>query len=86
MTQSQTDKDRLENNQRMRRNICKQQLGSSVNISNEQTWYCPKFFTKEVDSNGEYLYRANHAYWKLREKLDWTNQPRIFEDNCQAFY
>lgn len=82
------EKNRLENNQRIRRRILKSRLGNSIDFNQEQTFYNPKFFIKEYDAEAKrYNYRPQgNLYWELREKQDWSSCPKIFEDNCPPFY
>ena len=64
-----------------------------MNMYDEQSFYEPKFFAKEIvntDAKGKvsYFYRPKpgNKYWEMREKQDWSSIPPIFEDNCPAFY
>jgi hypothetical protein len=80
------EKSRLETNQRKRRNQFKEENKSSVDIKDERTYYNPKYFIK-TQEEGKYFYRPNgDKYWEEREKGEWKNAPRIFEDDCEPFY
>ena len=30
--------------------------------------------------------KKEFLYWNLREKSSWNNIPKIYENDCQAFY
>ena len=93
---SQAEKYRLEQNQRKRRKGVKEMLkteGVEMNMYDEQSFYCPKFFDKEIvstDPKGKvtYFYRPKPGdlYWRMREQGEWSSLPRIFEDDCPPFY
>ena len=37
--------------------------------------------------NVDYEYTPNgNKYWEERDKALWTNAPKIYEDDCQAFF
>jgi hypothetical protein len=90
----------LENNQRDRRKMIKEELekkkaASSIkfdfDMHDERTFYTPRYFIKErvVDEKGkeDFLYKPNgNKYWEEREKGTWENAPKIYEDNCPIFY
>lgn len=70
---------------------------SSWDIQDERTFYNPTFFARivEVDQNGKKHYKyvakrsadgSKHLYWDMRERNDWTSVPRIYDDDCDAFY
>ena len=58
----------------------------------QRTFYEPQFFIKEAirDKEGkivDYIYKSNAAkYWEMRKKGDWSALPKIYEDDCVAFY
>ena len=89
-----SEKSRLEENQKKRRNKLKQILqekDSKVDMYNEQQFYSPKFFEKEEISNSSgkatYIYkRKGNLYWQMRENSEWKGSPLIYEDNCEVFY
>ena len=68
-------------------------------INDERTFYRPNFFNKTFEYNEEgkkeYIYMpkkvdesGNYLYWEWRDKAHeagW-NLPRIFDDDCKAFY
>jgi len=72
------------------------------NISDERTFYTPKFFTKEVKEGGDgkksYIYtpktmevedagkQPNYLYWQLRETKQWSMLPNLFSPDCPPFY
>jgi hypothetical protein len=60
-------------------------------MSDERTFYTPRYFLKEkiLDENGkeDYIYTPNgNLYWEEREKGTWEKSPKIYEDNCEIFY
>lgn len=58
----------------------------------EQELYTPRFFIREITVDEEtgkkkYHYRPNgNKYWEQREKGDWSDVPRIFDDDCEPFF
>lgn len=91
---SGNEKTKLEQNQRIRRKQVKELLkseGVEMNMYDEQQFYCPKFFDKQVITiNGKAEYKYNpkpgNVYWKMRETRNWSTLPPIFEDDCAPFY
>jgi hypothetical protein len=72
-----SEKTRLEDNQRQRRNklkdILQEKIQSKVDMYNEPRFYTPQFFEKEEskDSKGKPLYiykRKANLYWQMREQ------------------
>uniref|UniRef100_A0A7S3J0J4 Uncharacterized protein n=1 Tax=Strombidium inclinatum TaxID=197538 RepID=A0A7S3J0J4_9SPIT len=88
------EKTRLETNQRERRKKVRQLLLEErglkkVDMHQEQEFYSPKFFSQSPDPKFKFKYtpiEGEEGYWSLRERHDWSKQPRIFEDDCEAFY
>ena len=71
----------------------------NVDFSDERTYYNPKFFEKITNTDGKkatYTFKPRrvdpsdenspYVYWQMREDNAWPSVPRIYEDDCQAFY
>lgn len=58
----------------------------------EQELYTPRFFIREISIDPEtgkklYHYRPNGTkYWDQRDQNDWSDVPRIFDDDCEPFF
>jgi oxysterol-binding protein-related protein 3/6/7 len=88
---------RLQDNQRARREKLKQMLKDHgfgvVDMYDERVFYTPRFFTKESNINAltgkiDYIYKPidnGNKYWNMREKGDWSELPKIFDDDCEPF-
>ena len=79
------EKERLEKIQRSRRQELKKLL-PEVDQNNEQSYHRPQFFEKEEYKNEkgvtEYIFKnKDNLYWQLREKGDWSQVPRIYEED-----
>ena len=60
-------------------------------------FYNPLFYDKEVTLNEEtgertfhfkpkILENGVHKYWDCRDRGDWSEIPRIYDDDCEPFY
>lgn len=67
------------------------------NINDERTFYNPQYFEKRViwqnDGSKSYWYEPKKSskgntynYWEEREQANWSNAPRIYDDDCHPFY
>jgi len=99
LKEAEAEKDRLEINQRKRRNAFKEFMtGTDLDIGDERTYYEPKFFTKQdhLDNKGKTQFTyvpkkiepesKQYLYWDRRDEGKWTNSPEIFDDACEPFY
>ena len=89
MNSAQAELDRLTQNQVVRhkknKEILKGQYG--VNLNDDRSYYNPKYFIKEkivgADGKVNYKYKSDaNIYWQERDKGEWKDAPRIFEDEC----
>ena len=60
--------------------------GTDFNM--EHTFYKPKFFDKgEIDGKLKFEFQPKVGiYWEKRERQDWADQPKIFEDDIKPFF
>jgi hypothetical protein len=93
LQESNEQKDRLENNQRRRKKIIKEEIFKGKKIEDDEDYYTPVYFGRVVHPvTGEEIYdfletnKHGSNYWKDRELGKWDHLPRVFEDDCKPFY
>jgi len=90
--EASAEKHRYEQNQRKRKSELKNLLKDKDFTGDDYLYYQPKYFDRSTHPiTGEEFYvlkekEGQHNYWLDREKGDWAHMPKIFEDDCEAFY
>jgi hypothetical protein len=79
--------------QRSRKKTLKEEYPDLNWTEKDHTYYNPKYFkygTHPISGDAYYEYLEKNKYesnyWQDREKGNWDNLPKIFDDDCQAFY
>ena len=90
--EASAEKSRLEDNQRKRKKELSTTL-SDMDLDNDPSYYTPKYFCKSTNPiTGDLVYdysesnQYQSSYWDDRDKNNFKHQPKIFEDECEAFF